>query len=155
THRACELAVSQRLDRDGTHPEIIPYVNGFMEKAEEMNIRPIFTEMRGLHGGEWYAGTLDLFCLIYTGDLAIIDLKTGTPPRCSELQTAGYEEMLRYIVKIQKHPTFGEKDKIRRFTMQLFPNRAVMKEHTDPYDSVAFIAAVRLFKWVSERRKTI
>lgn len=154
-HKAAELAIYDRLDYANTSPVIIPYVNGLMEKAEEMKIRPIYTEIRGIHTGEWFAGTVDLFCSVYDSDLAIIDYKTGVPPRCCELQTAGYADLMLFIESMQRHPRFTQRSQLRRFSMQLTPNRAIVRECQDSYDHVAFIGAVRLFKWMSEKRKSL
>lgn len=152
-HKAAELAVCNRLDYAGTSPEIIPYINGLMEKAEEMKIRPIFTEIRGIHTAEWFAGTIDLFCTVYDSDLAVIDYKTGVPPRCCELQTAGYGELMLFIESMQPNPRFTRANMPRRFSMQLTPNRAIVRECKDSFDFPAFIGAVRLYKWQQEKRK--
>jgi hypothetical protein len=152
-HKAAELAIWDRLDYAKTSPAIIPYINGLMEKAEEMKIRPIFTEIRGIHTAEWFAGTIDLFCTVYDSDLAVIDYKTGNPPRCTELQTAGYGELMLFIESMQKQPRFTRANMPRRFSLQLTPNRAICRECKDPYDYPAFIGAVRLFKWMKEKRK--
>ena len=157
-HKAVELAMCDRLDFTKTSADLIPYVNGAMEKKHEMRIRPIFTEMRGVNLQEGYAGTLDLFAWVYDDELAVIDYKTGTPPRCAELQTAGYVLLVHSMLSsLRQRPTwYFEIDKPpRRFSMQLFENRAIVREYRDPYDFIAFIAAVRLYKWTQERRKSL
>lgn len=146
-HKAAELAIFDRLDYTRTAPVIMPYIEGLMEKSREMRIRPIKAEIRGLHTGEAYAGTIDLWCLVYDDEPAVIDYKTGVPPRCVELQTAGYGELAMHmgLTPRSKPP--------RRFSMQLLPGRAIVRECRDPFDYPAFIGAVRLFKWMNERRK--
>jgi len=171
-HRAVELASWDNLDMDPnnpafppdkrTHPELIPFVNGFLEKKEEMRIRPIKTELRVWDGVQYIAGTLDFLGLVYNGDLAIIDYKSGTPPPCCELQTAGYVMLLIWMYKngIVRGGENGfpdirvSADKIRRFSMKLTPNRAIVKEYTDDLDLHAWEGAVSLYKWLKERRKT-
>lgn len=152
-HRACDLAAWDRLDKARTTQELIPYVDGFEEKVREMNIRPIYTERRGVHLIEGYAGTLDLFCRVYDDDLAVIDYKTGNPPRCVELQTAGYGLLALYMESFKAAPLFTRDKMPRRFSMQLTPGRAIVRECSDPFDYTAFLGAVALYKWQQEKRK--
>ena len=156
-HKACELHATGRLDADGTHPKVMEYVAGFAEKCAEMNIVPIKTELRVFHGHEHYAGTVDLWCKIYDGQHAIIDFKSGTSvPRCVELQTAGYAEALKWMFQfgfVEECPITVGGGMPRRFSMQLTPNRAIVRECKDEYDFPAFIGACRLFKWMKEKRK--
>ncbi len=151
-HRAAELAVWDRLDFSTLSSVLLPYVEGFLEKTHELKIRPIKSEIIVWHEFEGYAGKLDLWAEVNGGEQAIIDFKSGTPPRCVELQTAGYGLALEacgiqqgWPVQLQPRP--------RRFSMQLLPGRAVVRECKDPYDYVAWLGAVRLFKWTSEHRK--
>lgn len=157
-HKASEFAMWGRLDEPNTSPVLMPYVRGVMVKAQEMRIRPIHTELRIWHP-EGYAGTLDLFCEVYGTDLAVIDYKTGQPPNCVELQLALYVEGLAALIRagIIKHPAWPknyQKD-VRRFSMQLLPERAVVRECRDEYDFAAALGAVRVYKWKYERRKGI
>ncbi len=152
-HRAVESAAWGRLDRAGTSKVLLPYVDGFCEKADEYKIVPIYTEVRGVHLAEGFAGMVDLFCTIFGGEPAIFDYKTGGVPRAVELQTAGYGELMFAIDRCQPDPLLARKYMPRRFSMQLLPGRAIVKEYRDPYDYVAFIGAVRLFKWQEERRR--
>src|SRR5579885_2641425 len=127
-HKCCELAANGRWNPTTTSPVLVPYVNGFMEKVREMNIRPIATELRVWDPIELYAGTMDLWCWIYDEEQAVIDLKTGVPPACVELQTAGYVTALRRLLA-SMDTTFPKVSKtIRRFSMQLLPDRAVNRE---------------------------
>ena len=152
-HRAAELAVWDRLDDSRTSQEILPYIEGLRVKMAEMKIRPILTEVRGVHLAECYAGTTDLLCTVFDAELAIIDYKSGTPPRCVQLQTAGYGELLAYMESLKAKPLFTRDKMPRRFSMELTPNRAIIRECTDPYDYHAWLGAVRLFKWLQEHRK--
>ena len=152
-HKAAELALWEKLDWDRTSPVLVQYLNGLMEKVEEMKIRPIYTELRGVHLGEQFAGTMDLVCSIFDTDIAVIDFKTGSSvPRCAELQTAGYGELALFMEGMRSQPLFTRAKMPRRFSMQLLPDRAVVREHKDAYDYHAWIAAVRLYRWLSERR---
>ena len=152
-HKAAELAIWGKLDFERTSPEIIPAINGLMEKVEEMKIRPIATEVRGVHLLECYAGTTDLVCSVFDADLAYIDYKSGHPARCVELQTAGYVELGVFMESMKDKPLFTRGRMPRRFSMQLTPNRAIVRECKDPFDYSAFIGAVRLYRWMKERRK--
>ena len=153
-HKAADLAVWGRLDWQRTHQEIIPYMDGLMEKVEEYKIRPIYTEVRGVHLVEGFAGTIDLFCSVFDSELAIFDYKSGSIARCVELQTAGYGELALYMESFKAQPLFTRAKMPRRFSMQLTPGRAIVRECVDPFDYAAFIGAVRLFKWQNERRQT-
>lgn len=152
-HRACDLAAWDRLDKARTTPELIPYVEGFEEKKREMNIRPIYTETRGVHLIEGYAGTLDLLCHAYDNDLAIIDYKSGHPARCVELQTALYAYLALYMEGFKEKPIFTRDKMPRRFSMQLTPGRAIVRECRDEFDYTAALGAVALYKWQAEKRK--
>jgi hypothetical protein len=160
-HKACELSLDDRLNREATNKDIMAYVRGFDEKATEIKLKPIATEMLVFNGHAFTAGRLDIFGTVFGGELAIVDLKTGQPPDCVELQTAGYEDMLRWmaangyldgrfspemIQRIKPEP-------FRRFSMHLLPERAILKECPDPYDIHAWRAAVTLWKWKFARRK--
>lgn len=161
-HKATELAAWSRLDFSTTSPLIIPYVNGFLTKKQEMNIRPILTEARLYDPSDGYAGTLDLFAWVFENELAIVDYKSGAPPNCVELQLAGYERLLRRSIvegRVTVPDSVGmalaKGIPIRRYSMKLTPDRAIMKEYKDGYDTHAWEAAVNLHKWVAHRRKDI
>ncbi len=151
-HKACDLAVWDKLDFSQTSPVLMPYVEGFMEKAEELKIRPIKSEIIVWHEPESYAGRLDLWAEILDGEQAIFDFKTGAPPPCVELQTAGYALALEWC-GIQQGWPVQVSPRPRRFSMQLLPGRAVLRECKDQFDYHAWLGAVRLFKWTNERRK--
>lgn len=157
-HKACELQTAGKLDENRTHPEVVEYVAGFKEKCAEMNIRPIATELRVFHGRDHYAGTLDLWCHVFGDDHALIDFKSGSSvPRCVELQLAGYGDALIWMMEnglITGTPLFTRSKMPRRFSMQLTPGRAIVREYTDPHDYEAFRGAVALYKWIIEKRKT-
>lgn len=156
-HKAADLVMWDRLDTDGTSLALMPYVNGVIEKKREMNIRPIATELILYDPVRCYAGTLDLFCFVYDSELAVFDYKRGGAPNCTELQTAGYETLLRQADQRGLIPPVmvGNDTRlalwmgypIRRFSMKLEPNRAIVKEYSDPLDLAAWSGVVDLFKW--------
>lgn len=153
-HKALELAAWDRLDTENTCPVILPYVEGFLEKVQELNIVPLMTEMRGVHLVEGYAGTVDLVCKV-NGHISVIDFKSGSVPPCTALQTAGYAELLRFMAGVTTHEelktiTYG--NPARRFSMQLTPGRAIVKEYRDPSDHAAWLGAVRLYRWQNEKK---
>lgn len=159
-HKAAELRMWGKLDVATTHQAIMPYINGLDIKIREMQIQPIRTELRVYHKDEQYAGTLDLFCWIYGNDQAIFDYKTGQPPPCVELQIALYQKAMINMSRRGLFPGMdialkesGQEEDIRRFSMQLTPDRAIVREYKDDYDYAAAIGAVRLHKWVKNRRK--
>jgi len=149
-HKAAELRMWDRLgDCDS---RIQPYIDGLDEKIREMRIRPLKTELRMYHGELDVAGTLDLYCEIYGGELAVIDYKTGTPPPCVELQLAGYADML--VTTMAGEYEAVRHSMIRRFSMQLTPGRALVRECPNrAFDHHAWRAAVTLWKWQNDRRK--
>ena len=144
-HRAADLLIWDRLDIAKTDPRIQPRMEGLAEKVREMRIVPIKTEMRVYHDEMGYAGTLDLLCRIYDEELAVIDYKAGVPPTCVEIQLALYVMAVRRMT--------GMTVPIRRFSMQLTPGRAVVRECRDDFDYHAAQAAVTLWKWKNDRRK--
>lgn len=148
-HKAAEFRMWDRLgDCDS---RIQPYIDGLDEKIREMRIRPIRTELLMYHPVLDVAGTLDLFCWVYDDELAVIDYKTGIPPPCVELQLSGYADMLA----ASGANTFGlAAIDIRRFSMQLTPGRALVREcQNRAFDHHAWRAAVTLWKWQNDRRK--
>lgn len=156
-HKASELAMWGKLDEKTTSPVLMPYVNGVMEKVREMRIRPICTELRIWHP-EGYAGTMDLWCLVYDDEMAVIDYKTGRPPNCVELQLALYVEGLAAMHRagiVQTAFPVNYQKEVRRFSMQLLPERAVVRECKDEYDYAAALGAVRVWKWKNQRPKGV
>jgi len=151
-HKATELAAWNKLDTNKTSPVLMEYVAGFLEKAREMNIRPIASELRGIHLIDAYAGTLDLLCRVFDGEIAIIDYKTGQVARSCELQTAGYAELALYLESLKPQALFTRANMPRRFSMQLTPRRAIVREYQDTHDFAAWRGAVALYKWQTEKR---
>lgn len=152
-HKATDLRVWNRLDLDKTHADVQPYVRALDQKIREMKIEPIKTELRLYHGRELYAGTLDLFCWIYDRkNLAIFDYKTGNPAECVGLQLSLYEQALHWMMANGILYAYGLP--IRRFSMQLKPDRALVTEYKDDYDHAAALAAARLHRWTKEKRKS-
>jgi hypothetical protein len=157
-HKSVHYDLIDILDDAQTSPILLSHLSGFREKKREMRIRLIAAELPVFDGHAFVAGTLDLLCEVYDGDLAIIDLKTGQPPQCVELQTAGYECMLRWMETWNLLPPeikalgIGQR-KIRRFSMYLMADRAIVTEYKDVYDLNAWRGAVALWKWKFARRK--
>lgn len=141
-HKCTELFLYDRLDLATTSPVLVPYVNGFAEKAQEMRIRPIRLEHRVYHDTEGYAGTLDIVCSVFDAEEAIIDCKTGAPPECTALQLALYD-----LAEQRQSKPLGVPLPRKRYAFYLQPDRCIVKPYTDPFDYTAAIAAVRLWKW--------
>lgn len=159
-HKAADLAMWDRLDDANTSPELLPYVVGVREKKREMNIRPIATELQLYDPLDGIAGTLDLFCLVYDDDFAVIDYKrSNSVAPCTELQLAGYVRLLKRAHErgALQHISMGfpsDVRHVRRFSMKLLENRAAVKEYDDVHDHAAWAGAIELFKWQSYRPKT-
>lgn len=165
-HKAAELAMWDRLDDATTSPELLPYIAGLREKKREMNIRPIATELQLYDPLDGIAGTLDLFCWVYDAELALIDYKrSNSVANCTELQLAGYERLIRRAdaagriepIRMADGPRCGLHIgyPIRRFSMKLLENRAVVREYLDPQDHAAWAGAIELYKWASHRPKVV
>ncbi len=151
-HKACELSVHDRLDREQTDSVLWPYLDAFEQKRREYKIKPLHTEKlvyNDLHG---YAGTLDLACMIFERDEALIDYKSGMPPECVSLQLAAYDMALNRTLGLpERHRPR------RRFAMYLFEDevkqtgRARMIEFTDPFDYEVFLGMVAVWKWKNKK----
>lgn len=145
-HRCCDLVLRNRLESCG--PLLEPYVEAFRDVVRTYQIEPINTEMQVYHFMLGYAGTLDLHCKIFGKDEAIIDYKTGIPPECVGLQTAGYDMALASALG-QKYG-IGRR---RRFALRLLTDetkttgKAKLVEYTDSFDYAAFEGAVNVWKW--------
>lgn len=156
-HRCCDLAVWDRWDRSRTSLALIPHVEGFLEKKQELRIIPIKSEMIVFDPVAHTAGKLDLFCYIHDAELALFDYKTGRPPNCVELQTASYVHQMYAMKKAgQLEPRLAtllpeDPASIRRFSMELTPGRAIMREYRDRYDFTGWEGAVQLFRWKQRR----
>lgn len=146
-HRAADLRIWDRLG--SVDSRIQPYIDGLDEKIREMRIVPIKTEMLLYNPHLDHAGCLDLHCYVYDGERAVIDYKTGVPPPCVELQLASYAECLNEYERMANRPVVP----LRRFSMQLTPGRAILRECDNPHDYHAWRAAVTLWKWKNDRRK--
>jgi len=146
-HRCCDLVLRDRLESCG--PVYQPYVDAFKAAVATYQIEMLGTEMRVYHDRLGYAGTLDLLCRVFGKDEAIIDYKTGVPPECVGLQTAGYNLAL----SSQLGQRFGVGLNRRRFSLRLLTDeakttgKAKLVEYTDPFDYTAFEAAAQLWKW--------
>ena len=146
-HKCTELFLYDRLDVTTTSSVLVPYVNGFAEKVQEMRIKPIKMEHRVYHDTEGYAGTLDILCTVFDAEEAIIDCKTGAPPECTALQLALYDladGSSKGPFMVAGSTPWGCR---KRYAFYLQPDRCIVKEYRDPYDYTAAIAAVRLWKW--------
>jgi len=106
----------------------MPYLNGFAVKVRELKLRIVTTEQLVYHDAEGYAGKMDFFCVVNGNTPALVDLKTGAPPPSTALQTALYALALQRQEKIQHIADW------RRFSIELKPERSILKEYTDPYD---------------------
>ncbi len=143
-HKCCDLVLQDRLDSCGDL--LLPYVNAFRDVVALYKIKPLNTELEVYHDTLGFAGRLDIHCRIFGIYEAIIDYKTGLPPSCTGLQTAGYDLALSRMLKT---PTI----KRRRYALRLLTDetkttgKAKLVEYTDPFNYEVFSGAVAVWKW--------
>jgi len=101
-HLAAQLICEGVFDRDGTHPDLLPYTDGFERFVAD-------TGFRALPGGETpvysaslkLAGIPDMPGVMPGGQRWLLDIKTGeAAPRGVELQLALYRLMLGAAVDV-------------------------------------------------------
>lgn len=143
-HKAVHLYVKDDLDDSTLDDAVRPYLEAY--KRFMVESKADFTangsEMSLYHDVYRYAGTPDLF-----GSLngpAVVDIKTGSPERWHELQSAAYSELL--TCKFLRE----EKEKIpfHRFGLYLHNDGTyTLKEHTNRKDRDVFLAALAVYNW--------
>lgn len=80
----------------GVEPEMLPYATAVEEFLSEHVVEVLETELELISPRLRFGGTLDLYCRMKDGSLAVIDWKTtASLTREHGLQTAGYAMLLR------------------------------------------------------------
>jgi hypothetical protein len=71
------------------------YLDGFVEFVRENDFVPLYSEVRLYDPDLWYAGTVDLVCLV-NGVLSVVDIKTTNRLNMEyvELQLAAYQNLI-------------------------------------------------------------
>jgi hypothetical protein len=110
-HDAVDLMIRGILDWDALDAALLPYVQGAQRFIADSGIRIVRSELRVAHPTLGFAGTMDVLA-DWTGNLSVIDWKSGVLPRAVGPQTAAYAEAYAAM--------HGEKVK-RRHCVQLNP----------------------------------
>lgn len=141
-HRACALWAAGRLDEERLAAAWRPYLDAYKQATNDIALQVEHSELR-LASSFGFAGTLDIAGHVYpdiTPNLVILDIKTGVPEPCAELQTAGYA--------ILYEAAFGVAySKIKRGTLQLSDDGSYrLRWHDDPLGRhrIEFLAAISI-----------
>ena len=96
-HRATELYDEGDLDEDALDPLIVPYLTAYKRFKTDMLFIPKQIEVPMYHPSYLYAGTIDRIGILVMadGNLALLDIKSGSPYPAVALQLTAYTEMAR------------------------------------------------------------
>lgn len=89
-HEICEYIDKGILDWNSVHPDYKGYATAYLDFIKQAN--PIWTYIEHkLYNPQYdYCGTLDRCGFLFNGELWIIDIKSGTESKATEMQLAGY-----------------------------------------------------------------
>jgi hypothetical protein len=126
-HRATHLIDEQDIVWNDIAPEYLAYIEAYCEFKEVWRFKPRMREIPIYHPDYSYGVTPDGEGIILDGDAAIVELKTGTMPWWTAIQTAAQE----MAVAAWDNP----KNFRRRFGVELKKNgKFRVKEFDDDHD---------------------
>jgi hypothetical protein len=143
-HRACELLVAGKLDKNNTDPRLHGYVDSFDRFLQRTGFKPDLVEHRVWSEAYLVGGSLD-YCGPLNGVQTILDVKSGEPAAAAALQTAAYAYLLK-----ESHGLVAS----RRLTLRLDPDGGEPKpeEYMDfNNDLRVFLSAVAVWHWRARR----
>lgn len=159
-HRGSELLALKTLNVEraggdflfpGTDERLWGYLTGFCRFLDQYGTPEIILSEQVLYDPLLVlAGTLDYLMLIQNIGYCIIDLKTGAAPRCVAIQLAGYEMLLRSVLRMHKDkfPALAPGIELKRYSLQLKPEGTfVFERHAGPSDGAIFQSAVNCYNW--------
>lgn len=148
-HRACALADADRLDLETTHTEIVPFVKQYLNFKHDTGFVGLTWEFGMVDQEQGVAGTADVLGRNPDGDLWLVDLKSGTIPKCVGVQLAGYLELGKKGKLIEDNPVL---DKLLK-TEKIIPKslnlptdgKYSLRSHPEPRHVVRWRAAVTVY----------
>jgi hypothetical protein len=154
-HKAIELDCKGTLDVSTIDKRVWPYFAQWRMWRKQSGFQPLTVDVDGVFGAElrvWsamfgYAGTLDLagrFPGTPNNEIIVPDVKTGAVPCTVGMQTSGYAEALVEMLRLlQPSRTFI----VRRFCLNLTPERCRLVPLTSAGDREDFRAALRMWRF--------
>lgn len=102
-HQAAQYICDDTFDRDSTHPDLLPYTDGFQKFVADTGFRAIpGSEVPVYSSSLRIAGIPDLPGLMPGGEDMLLDIKTGEQsPKGVELQMALYRMLLAGGINIR------------------------------------------------------
>lgn len=96
-HEAVERSIKEGGKAWTDYKSASPYVDGYNKFMELGVMVPICPELKLFHPDLWYAGTIDIVCLV-NGEVAVADVKTTSKlnKEAVRLQLAGYAMMVEW-----------------------------------------------------------
>lgn len=148
-HYGTELYDEDNLDWDSLTPELLPYIEAWVDFRASTGFKPQRIEERIFHPGLFYAGTLDRTGYI-DGELAVLDIKTSkTLYPTVGMQLAAYAEAMN-----ASNPT-AEKH-TGRYAVQLKSDGTwKLQRYTDKSDWSVFVALRTLVGWADTNKTGI
>jgi hypothetical protein len=135
-HKAVELYHKGGLNISSLDSVIRPYFEAYLDFLKMTNFRPLYVEKLVFDPVYQYGGTLDLVGPL-SGNMSIIDIKTGAAQRWTGAQLAAYRAALHKTVNIE--PIVG------KYALELRSNgKWSLKPFTSTRDFDVFLAALTI-----------
>lgn len=136
-HHDTRVAASEiRTTASGSYEQWIDYIDGFADWMSHHQIKFIGSQIYVYNPWCTYQGTLD-WLLEIDGELTVVDCKTGSCPKVTALQIAGYDMALSNFLEGTFTPevvdalrAWGLKKPRKRLGLQLEPGKCT----PHPYD---------------------
>lgn len=143
-HLACRFVLEEKLDEDQLHEDLKPYVAAFREFVRDTGFLAHIIEQPMRHTEYRFGGTPDLAGQFKSKDspYCVIDIKSGSPNRAHQIQTAAYAILLRHNYKWHG---------MNRYALYLGPGKYKLVAHTGA-DEKVFMAALTLYHWLHDGR---
>jgi hypothetical protein len=137
-HAACHYLDDGNLQWNTVDDELIPYIVAYEKFKKDTNFKPNRIEERLFNSTFCFAGTLDREgTWNINNNHTLIDLKTGSVPDWTALQTAGYDLLLPTLSKPRE-----------RYALQLKETGDyALVPFRDSQDKNLFLSLVSLYWW--------
>lgn len=143
-HLAAQLWDEGDLDDDSVDPEIRGQLDAYIACRELVGDAwdTLDIEVPRFHRLYGFAGTPDRH-ILWHGQPAIVDLKTGSPAKWHAIQTAAYAELIRTST-----PTAGPLTDVARFSLYCATDGTwKMQAHEATDDWGVFASALAVYNW--------